>query len=603
MKKISKSLLAIATCCLMAFTLTACSKGSSSKYTDGTYSGTAKGMNGDVTVEVTVKSDKIESVNVTSHNETTGISDAAIEQIPTSIVEKNSAEVDIVAGATVTSNAIMQAVTQALDKAAGKEVAEETVSSTKPLAFSDPDVIVVGAGFSGMNAALEAAENGAKVMLIDKNSEMGGSIRYAGGTLSAAGAKMQIDAGVEDSEENFIADIDKMGGGMNIPELTVKHVSKAAEAVDWIDSLGANFGDRQPKQPATYDAFGIAREYRVEGKGKEMVELVRPLLEKKVEEGTVEILLETEVKDIIIEEGAVTGVQLTDGTEYKSKSVVLATGGYGHNEEMLNEYNYKNVLTNSPEFVTGDGYKFALKAGAKLNNMDYLPAYPGGVPVSSSGFVRSVTANNTAYPNTIWVDSNAERQMNEFENLDSEKKSFWASAPDNIVWMLFDQKVVDTQDPLFQDDEGWKTFNAELEKGEVVFKAETVEELAKKMGVDATKLQETIDAYNKGIETGNDPFGRTDERTPIEAPYYAVKTIPYVLLTKGGPIMNTSAQTLDTNGNPIPGLFQCGELAGGANVGGAANIGGLANTSCIVWGKIAGTNAASYALSGTIVEK
>ena len=603
MKKISKSLLAIATCCLMAFTLTACSKGSSSKYTDGTYSGTAKGMNGDVTVEVTVKSDKIESVNVTSHNETTGISDPAIEQIPTSIVEKNSAEVDIVAGATVTSNAIMQAVTQALDKAAGKEVAEETVSSAKPLAFTDPDVIVVGAGFSGMNAALEAAENGAKVMLIDKNSEMGGSIRYAGGTLSAAGAKMQIDAGVEDSEENFIADIDKMGGGMNIPELTVKHVSKAAEAVDWIDSLGANFGDRQPKQPATYDAFGIAREYRVEGKGKEMVELVRPLLEKKVEEGTVEILLETEVKDIIIEEGAVTGVQLTNGTEYKSKSVVLATGGYGHNEEMLNEYNYKNVLTNSPEFVTGDGYKFALKAGAKLNNMDYLPAYPGGVPVPSSGFVRSVTANNTAYPNTIWVDSNAERQMNEFENLDSEKKSFWASAPDNIVWMLFDQKVVDTQDPLFQDDEGWKTFNAELEKGEVVFKAETVEELAKKMGVDATKLQETIDAYNKGIETGNDPFGRTDERTPIEAPYYAVKTIPYVLLTKGGPIMNTSAQTLDTNGNPIPGLFQCGELAGGANVGGAANIGGLANTSCIVWGKIAGTNAASYALSGTIVEK
>ena len=258
--------------------------------TFGTYLGTAKGMNGDVTVEVTVISDKIESVNLTSHNETIGISDPTIEQISTFIVGKNLAEVDIVACATLTSNAIMQAVTQALDKAAGKEVAEETVSSAKPLAFTDPDVIVVGAGFSGMNAALEAAENGAKVMLIDKNSEMGGSIRYAGGTLSAAGAKMQIDAGVEDSEENFIADIDKMGGGMNIPELTVKHVSKAAEAVDWIDSLGANFGDRQPKQPATYDAFGIAREYRVEGKGKEMVELVRPLLEKKVEEGTVEIL-------------------------------------------------------------------------------------------------------------------------------------------------------------------------------------------------------------------------------------------------------------------------------------------------------------------------
>ena len=119
MKKISKSLLAIATCCLMAFTLTACSKESSSKYTDGTYSGTAKGMNGDVTAEVTVISDKIETVNLTSHNETIGISDPTIEQISTFIVGKNLAEVDIVACATLTSNAIIQAVTQALDKATG----------------------------------------------------------------------------------------------------------------------------------------------------------------------------------------------------------------------------------------------------------------------------------------------------------------------------------------------------------------------------------------------------------------------------------------------------------------------------------------------------
>ena len=590
---------------MMTLALSACSGPSSSAsiYKDGTYAGSAKGMNGDVTVEVKIASDKIESVIVTDHKETPGISDPAIETVPNAIVEKNSTEVDIVAGATFTSEAIINAVEQALEKASGKTVDENKEDEKQTLAFTDPDVIVIGGGFSGMNAALEASTNGAKVMLIEKNSDLGGSIRYAGGTLSGAGTKMQEAAGIEDTEENFIADIERMGGGINVPELTAKHVSKAAAAVDWMDSLGADFGDRIPTQPGSYDAFGIPREHRVSGKGQEMVAIVKPLLEEKVNEGVLEILLNTEVKDIIIEEGAVTGVILTDGTEYRSKSVILATGGYGHNETMLHDYNFENVLTDAPEFVTGDGYTFALKAGAVLNNMDYLPAYAGGVPVSDTGFVHSVTANNTGYPNTIWVDAEGQRHMNEFENLDSQKKAFWASAPHNIVWMIFDQKVVDNQEPILKKDENWKMFNEELAKGEVVFKADSAEELAKLINMDTAALQATIDAYNEGIETGTDPMGRTDERTPIDSTLYAVKTIPYVMLTKGGPLMNTSAQTLDKDAQPIPGLFQCGELTGGANFGGGANIGGLANTSCIVWGKIAGINAANYALNGTIVEK
>ena len=605
MKKLYRRLSALVVCLMMTLALSACSGPSSSAsiYKDGTYAGSAKGMNGDVTVEVKIASDKIESVIVTDHKETPGISDPAIETVPNAIVEKNSTEVDIVAGATFTSEAIINAVEQALEKASGKTVDENKEDEKQTLAFTDPDVIVIGGGFSGMNAALEASTNGAKVMLIEKNSDLGGSIRYAGGTLSGAGTKMQEAAGIEDTEENFIADIERMGGGINVPELTAKHVSKAAAAVDWMDSLGADFGDRMPTQPGSYDAFGIPREHRVSGKGQEMVAIVKPLLEEKVNEGVLEILLNTEVKDIIIEEGAVSGVILTDGTEYRSKSVILATGGYGHNETMLHDYNFENVLTDAPEFVTGDGYTFALKAGAVLNNMDYLPAYAGGVPVSDTGFVHSVTANNTGYPNTIWVDAEGQRHMNEFENLDSQKKAFWASAPHNIVWMIFDQKVVDNQEPILKKDENWKMFNEELAKGEVVFKADSVEELAKQINMDTAALQATIDAYNEGIETGTDPMGRTDERTPIDSTLYAVKTIPYVMLTKGGPLMNTSAQTLDKDAQPIPGLFQCGELTGGANVGGGANIGGLANTSCIVWGKIAGINAANYALNGTIVEK
>ncbi len=572
-----------------------------------TYSATAKGFGGDVTVTLTIEDGKLVKVEAVGEKETNGIGSMAIEQLPEAMVARNSIEVDAVASATVTSKAVLAAAADALAQAGvtleAVEAAPVEQEANKP-AFENPDVIVLGAGFSGMNAALEAAVNGAKVYLIDKNNAMGGSIRFAGGTTSAAGAKMQIEAGVEDSPENFQADILRMGGGTNIPELTKKHTECAAAAIDWLDSLGADFGDRQPKMSSSYDAFNVPREYRVTGGGTAMVALVKPLIEEQVAAGNIALMLETEVADIIVEDGAVRGVVLTDGTEYRAPATVLATGGYGHNEELLHRYNYKNVLTMSPSFVTGDGYIFAEKAGATFNNMDYLPAYPGGVPVG--GFDVSCTAN-VKYPGVIWVDNTGSRIVKELDSLDSERKAAYANAPENLVYMILTQSMKDTQDPILsvgggfsgKKDEGWTYFDQLLADGNCVYMGETLEELAEKAGIDAAGLAATVEAYNGYVDAGEDKdFGRAaDTMVKLEGPFYALKTCPYVMLTKGGPVMNPDAQTLDAAGNPIPGLYQCGELTGGANVGGSANIGGLANTSCVVWGKIAGANAAAYALN------
>lgn len=571
------------------------------------YTATAKGFGGDVTVTLTIEDGKLTNVQAEGPDETAGIGTMAIEQLPGAMVERNSVEVDAVASATVTSTAMLAAAADALGQSgvtleAAQQAAPAEKESVKP-AFENPDVIVIGAGFSGMNAALEAAENGAKVYLIDKNNAMGGSIRFAGGTTSAAGAKMQIAAGVEDSPENFQADIVRMGGGTNVEELTRKHTECAAAAIDWLDSLGADFGDREPKMSSSYDAFNVPREYRVQGGGNAMVELVKPLIEQHVEKGDIALLLETEVADIIVEDGAVKGVVLTDGSEYRAAATILATGGYGHNEELLHRYNYKNVLTMSPSFVTGDGYKFAEKAGAIFNNMDYLPAYPGGVPVG--GFDVSCTAS-VQYPGVIWVDNTGNRMVKELGSLDSERKAAYAGAPENLVYMILTQQMKDTQDPILsvgggfsgKPDEGWAYFDELLASGNCVYKGETLEELAQNAGIDAAGLAATVEAYNGYVQAGEDKeFGRAaDTLAKLEGPFYAIKTCPYVMLTKGGPLMNPDAQTLNADHEPIPGLYQCGELTGGANVGGSANIGGLANTSCIVWGKIAGANAAAYAL-------
>ncbi|MGI5967898.1 MAG: FAD-dependent oxidoreductase, partial [Anaerotruncus rubiinfantis] len=407
------------------------------------YTATAKGFGGDVTVTLSIEEGRIVDAKAEGAAETEGIGSKAIESMPADMAARNSVNVDTVASATITSNAVLEAAQAALTAAGLKpedlqenEVAEEN-TLVEP-AFENPDVIIVGAGSTGVNAAIAAANAGAKVYLIEKNDAIGGSIRFAGGTTSAAGAQMQIDAGLEDSPENFAADIVRMGGGTNVEELTRKHTENAAAAIDWLDSLGADFGDREPKMSASYDAFNVAREYRVTGGGKAIIGVIEPLLTEAVEAGQVSMLLNTEVADIIVEDGAVKGVVLTDGREFRAPATVLATGGYGHNEELLHEYNYENVLTMAPAFVTGDGYRFALKAGAQLKNMDYLPAYPGALPVGS--FDVTTTAVVKEYPGAIWVDTNGARIVNEFDALDSERKAAYANAPHNLVYMILTQQ-------------------------------------------------------------------------------------------------------------------------------------------------------------------
>ena len=579
------------------------------------YEGTAQGYGGDVTVLLTVENGVIKSISAAGDNETPGIGSMALELLPPMIVENNSLDIDGISGATLTSQALLAAANDALEKAGLKaedlvpNTPQEKAANNQALAFEDPDVIIVGAGFAGVNAAIAASDAGAKVYLIEQNAAIGGSIRYAGGTISAAGAQMQKDAGVEDSPENFAQDIVRMGGGTNIKELTEAHTNHAAAAVDFLDSIGVDFGDRQPQMSASYDAFNVPREYRAQGGGVKLIEAVTPLLQERIDGEQVILMLDTRVADIIVEDDTVKGVILDDAehTEYRASATILATGGYGHNEDLIHRYNFANVLTMSPSFCTGDGFIFAEKAGAEFSNMDYLPAYPGGVPVG--GFDVSCTAVVTGFPGVIWVDQEGKRIVNEFDGLDSERKSAYANAPENLVFMILTEEMkVLAETPLLKvgggfsgkPDEGWQYFDSLIPEGNTVFAASTLAEVAKQAGVDSEGLLATINAYNEAVTIGEDiEFGRpASSMMSFQGDkYYIVKTCPYVMLTKGGPVMNTQAQTLNAQSEPIPGLYQCGELVGGGNIGGSANIGGLANTICVVWGRIAGENAAAFALA------
>lgn len=577
---------------------------------DGVFTGAAMGMGGELTVELTIDKGAMTDLKVTKHAETAGISDPALEQVPAAILEAQSVEVDSVSGATITSKAIMDATAAALAAAQGVQ-AEEKAATVYP---EQTDIVVVGYGFAGMNAALEAAEQGAHVVLLEKTEQRGGSLRIAGGTLSGAGTKIQAEQGIEDSPELFYEEIvsrnAEIGGEANyLPDVAKYYCEHSGAAVDWLDELGCDMGDRIAGQPSLYQPMKVARVYST-GKSASYLEKVGELVDAKIAEGKIEAFYNTTVDDLIQQEdGSITGVVFTgdDGVQrqLKAGAVILCTGGYGHSEELLKQYNFTNVLTTAPASNTGDGLRMAVKAGAAVKNMDYCSTYAGGLYTSASGFVRSQNIRVKDFPYMIFVNAQGQRFCDELGNEDGsdyDAITSWWKKGDNIVYIVFDEGMIEAlraeNIPVINGDKDWSKFDKAVQDGESIFVGDTLEEAAAAAGVDAAGLAATIERYNGFVASGKDEdFGRTRLMKEFTGgKYYILRTMPYVMITSGGPVMNDRCEVLREDGTAIPGLYQAGEIAGNAAVIGHTTLGGVSNTDCIVFGKRAAECAVEYAM-------
>lgn len=565
-------------------------------FTDGEYTASAKGMDGDVPVTVTVKDGKIASVIVGENHETEGIGTNAIEQLPNKIVEANSTEVDGIAGATVTSNAIKKAVNIALGL-------EEPEAAADTGSMTEADVIVVGAGVTGLTAAVRTIEMGGTVILFEQAEDTGGSAKMAGGAISGACTKLQEEQDIKDSYEWMYKDIIDIAGGIQnvYPDLVWEHVQRSGENINWmIDTLGVKFKDEITA--GVYTPENALRCYSTEKGGVEYATALRNLLDEGIADGKATLYLSKKVDGLIDEDGSIKGVTVGDKKYTAKGGVILATGGYGYNEEWIQKYNFEHAKSLAPTTATGDGYDFATAEGAKLSHMDYLPGYGGAVDVNDGSFTASVRANVKGWGGDIWVDINGNRQLDEAGSRYEDRAPVWEHAEHNYVWMILTQEMIDNaEEPLFNVDVtngNWDRFNEELEKGDCVWSASSIKELAEKAGIDPDGLQATVDQYNKDVDAGKDSvFGRTDKLEKIESDtYYAVRTVPYVLLTSGGVLVNTKAQVVREDDSVIDGLYAAGELMGPSNLEGYASYGGIADSMCMVWGTIAAENALSTAL-------
>ena len=638
MKKaqIKKSVSALAMAAVIAVSLFGygCGAKSASTSSDagvsGDFTATAKGFGGDVSVTMTLTDGVITGCTAEGKDETEGVGSQAIAKMPGAIAESGSIAVDGVSGATITSTAIKEAAAAALT-AAGLNPDDYKTAVEKDAAAEDStvdaDVVVVGAGGAGMTAAITAAAEGKSVVILESQSMVGGnSVRATGGMNAgktvyqdenefgeSAGVEKTLKTAAEKYADNEtitalaktvseqwaayqanptgyfdsveLMELDTMigGKGINDPELVETLCANSADAIDWLDEHGitlhnvSSFGGASVKR--------IHRPVNAEGKTVSVGSYMIPLLQENCEKAGVKMMLDTTATEILTDaNGAAVGVKATGASgetvTVNAKAVVLATGGFGANLDMVVKYKpeLKGFMTTNAPGIQGQGIEMAQAIGAATVDMDQIQIHPT-VEANTAALITEGLRGDGA----ILINEEGQRFIDEVGTRDVVSAAEIAQTG-SYSWLVVDQAMADASSVI----QGY------IKKGYTVTGA-TYEELGKAMGVDAAAFAETMEKWNGYVEAKNDPdFGRTSFANPLNtAPYYAVKVTAGVHHTMGGLKINANTEVLNEKGEVIPGLFAAGEVTGGVH--GANRLGGNAVADFTVFGRIAGAAASDYA--------
>lgn len=544
---------------------------------NGTYVGTGKGNNGDIKVEMKVEGGEIASVTVLEHAETPGLSDDAIEKVPEAIAAGDTLAVETISGATYSSKGIIAAVEDCIRQAGGnpadfqKTVEKETSTEVVELTT---DVAIVGGGAAGIAASLRADELGLKTILLEKLPVLGGAIAISGGNQVVTLSELQKEAGVtDDSAESMVQDFMKNGDQKNVVELLTLFAEHVGETTNWLNQyVGIEYNMAGGLHKLA--EYSYNRELAYDGGGPGFAVQAR----KKIEESNVEVYLETKVEKLVTDaNGAVVGVVAKDATgktyNITAKAVIMATGGYGNNEDLLTD-EMDSALYYGPASSTGDGVVMAtaerIDAGTRL--MEFGKRYPNGIEVSE-GIAKSTIAGNIAAFNesAVLVNTDGERVVNE-KSSNRKVLEVELTQKDQMLYLLMDQSTFDIFRSKLSEagisdsamDE-WLKNNGSTTP--YFFHADTIEDLAKKAGMDDSALKDTVAKYNGFVKSGVDAdFGRPAEYLKKEiavGPYYLVEQKPRFASTMGGLVINTNLQVKNTGDKVITGLFAAGEVVGG----------------------------------------
>ena len=580
-------------------------------YTAGVYTAQANGNNGPVTVEVEVSDAEILSVKVTEHAETAGLSDTPIERIPAKIVEGQTLAVDTVSGATNTSNAILKAAEDALAQAGADIEALKAVQEKDETAGETAErhvqALVIGAGGSGLAAAITLQEQGIETLVVDKMANAGGATALTGALINGGCSKQQAERGVTDDVQTMFMDAMVYGSFQNDARMTWLMVNNTGDSVDWLhDTVGVEFEEAINHFPEHTNDRAFYP------KGKQPGYLTGTMEQHYLSNGG-ELLLETRAQHLLTEDGRVIDASCStaDGTlNIYADVTLLATGGYGASVA-LRPADQMGTLFYGASASTGDGIIMAEEVGAMTHYMQYLKSYPQGIEKPLDG--GNITADGTTFrgnayisplasqavtlnDGAIYVNVEGERCMNENMDFVSIKK-VTQKQTDMTVYLVMDQKGYDKWMGMMEVSAGltpeivapW----LDADDGKPVFrKGATVEEAAAKAGIDAEKLSATVAHFNEMVASGkDDDFGRAEMSVGLDSdgPIYIVEQRLRMATSLGGLKTSTSFEVYDENEQAIDGLYACGEVIGGVH--GDESM----PSNCVAWAVTSGRLAAKAA--------
>ena len=562
-------------------------------YTPGTYTAQVMGHNAPFTVTCTFTQYALSDIDCSDNNETIGVGKYALETLAHEVVKSQSLNVDAVSGASISSHELLGGIEDCAEQAGGAEQLKAVDGPADVVEDSyDADVAVIGAGGAGLVAAVAAAQTGAKVIVLEKIDINGGSTNVSEGALNAVDPERQEKQGIEDSVATHYAATWEGGHKTGTPELIGYLVHNALDSVHWLEKLGVRFKDTIGSATGS---LGQRSHYPYTPSGNTYI---RTLVEQCGKLG-VTILHGCDATELLTADGAVAGVKAVrpDGQEVSvnAKSVVIATGGFGANVEYRQEVNtgvWSDVVldstigcTNINPCAQGEGLKLAEAVGAELVGLSGIQLHPCGTP--GTGLMEDI---RTSGRNRIFVNEAGERFVNEGAARDTLCKAIFAQT-NSTYWVVVNKlRYPDTTTP----DANGATIENMVATGHVTA-ADTVEELAAATGMDAAKLQASIDAYNAVVAgEAEDELGfvanNTADAQMTEGPWYACRKVPTVHHTMGGIRVNLSSQAVDADGNPIAGLYAAGEVTGGTH--GENRLGGNAIADCVTFGRNAGVQAA-----------
>lgn len=606
----------------------------------GTYQVTTQGHNGKLPMSVTLSEERIEKIDIDSSGETSGISDIVFTRVPNEIIEGQTLNVDAVSGASVTSNGVLDGVARAVKLAgANPDALRKRPKAPSALDKEDKtyetDVVVVGGGGAGLAAAATVLQAGKKVIVVEKFPALGGNTVRAGGPINAPWPEWQntfaANPGeahnlqeLHDTDEasidpeyledfralkleleeyltnpNFLFDSkllyriqtyiggkrkDLQGNEIHGNYDLVKILTeRALESVKWLESVGVEFDRKEVTMP-------VGALWRRGHKPRiPMGYAFISVLDKYVRKNGGTILTDTPVKELIVENGVVRGVRGTGRNgqtiTVKAKAVVLASGGFGANTKMLQKYNTywtkidDDIKTSNSPAITGDGIILGQSVGADLVGMGFSQMMPVSDPNTGALF----SGLQVPPANFIMVNKEGKRFVDEYGSRD--KLSQAAIDNGGLFYLIADDNIKATAYNTSQE-----KIDAQVAAG-TLYRDDTLEGLAKQIGVDPEIFVTTIKNYNSYVDAGYDPeFDKGGFDLKCEkAPFYATPRKPAVHHTMGGLKIDTTTHVINEAGQRILGLYAAGEVAGGLHAGN--RLGGNSLTDIFTFGRIAGQTA------------